>query len=333
MVTNPLVSIIVPNYNGLRWLGPCLTTITAQTYQPIEIIVVDNASTDASCEFIRANFPGVRILRLPQNCGYAGANNHAARAARGDFLLFLNNDTKLAPNAVAELVTALLRDPKAAIAAPRITDYDGTAPGTCGMSLDIFGYPYAPAAGESLFYADGAAFLIRHDVFEALGGFDEDYFLFYEDMDLSWRTWLAGYTIIPVSTALVNHYGSGSAPGGRIKEGTFATTPQRRYLGERNRLTNLLKNFGFRTLIWILPCYIAMTAAAALLLAATGRWQLALAYPKAYWWNVTHLRRTMYKRSGVQQSRKVPDREIMSRMHKGSAEFALLQSRGLPRVL
>jgi len=101
------------------------------------------------------------------------------------FLFFLNNDAKLAPNAVAELVTALLQDPMAAIAVPRITDYEGTMAGVCGMGLDIFGYPCAPAAGEPFFYADGAAFVMRHDVFEALGGFDEDDFMFYEKTDLS----------------------------------------------------------------------------------------------------------------------------------------------------
>lgn len=332
MATTPLVSIVILNYNGLRWLGPCLTTVIAQTYQPIETIVVDNASTDASCEFIRANFPGVRLLRLPQNEGYAGANNQAARVAQGEFLFFLNNDTKLAPNAVAELVTTLLRDPHAAIAAPRITDYEGTARGACGMGLDIFGYPYSPAPGEPYFYADGAAFLMRRDVFEALGGFDEDYFIFHEEVDLSWRTWLTGYTVLSVPTALVYHYSGGSVPGGYVRS-TFVTTPWRRYLGERNRLTTLLKNYGLRTLIWILPCYMTMTAAAMLLLAVTGRWQLALSYPRAYWWNLTHLRRTLYKRSSIQQSRKVSDKEIMSRMLKKSAEFTLLRSYGLPKII
>jgi len=85
MATNYPVSIIILNYNGLHWLGPCLTTVKAQTHQPIEVIVVDNDSTDGSCDFVRDNFREVRLLCLPENRGYAGANNHAAREAQGDF--------------------------------------------------------------------------------------------------------------------------------------------------------------------------------------------------------------------------------------------------------
>lgn len=332
MRSEPLVSIIVLNYNGERWLSSCLESVQAQTYQRIETIVVDNASSDGSVGLVATRFPGARLLRLSTNLGYTGANNRAASIATGELLLFLNNDTRVDSNAVAELVAAIDRDGGAALVAPCITDYEGTAAGSCGVGIDKLAYPRAPKDGEPAFYADGAALLIRREVFYRLGGFDDDYFMFAEDVDLSWRARLSGYTIAAAASAVVYHYGGGVATGGRVRGKRFSTTPWRRYMGERNRLTNLLKNYETGTLAWILPCYLAVSGAAMLALAATGRWQLALAYPRAYRWNVRQLASTLRKRAIVQRQRVVSDREIMVHMLKGSVEFALLRSHGLPNL-
>ncbi len=332
MAYEPLVSIIVLNYNGERWLSSCLESIQAQTYQPIETIVVDNASSDGSMGLVATRFPHARILRLSTNLGYTGANNQAASIATGELLLFLNNDTRVESNAIAKLVAAIDRDGGAGLVLPNITDYENTAKGSCGVGVDKLAYPQAPKDGEPAFYADGAALFIRREVFDQLGRFDDDYFIFAEDVDLSWRARLSGYAIAAASSAIVCHYGGGVVTGGHLQGKRFSTTPWRRYMGERNRLTNLLKNYEADTLAWILPCYIAVTGAAMVALAAAGRWELALAYPRAYRWNVRQLARTLRKRAAVQSQRVVPDAEIMRQMLKGSVEFALLRSHGLPRL-
>ena len=328
----PLVSIVIPNRDGNAWLPACLRSIGEQTHPAIETLIVDNGSRARPDEVPEARAERVRCLELGSNHGYGGAANAGAAAAAGDVLFFLNNDTVLAPDAVTALVRALA-ETGAALVAPRIVDYDGRGRGSCGMALDVFGYPRGRRDGDPLFYADGAAFAIRRDAFEGLGGFDASYFLFYEDADLSWRAWLAGYSVAAAPEAVVRHYGGGSLEGGHPHGTGIRTQPSRRYLGERNRLRNLLKNYAGHTLVWALPGYLAITVAAMVTLAATRRWRLAAAYPRAYAANVAGLRDTLRKRRAVQAQRRIGDRAILARMFKGSEELVLLRGSGVPHVL
>jgi GT2 family glycosyltransferase len=219
MSVRPRTSVIVLNYNGRRWLARCLEALVAQRGDA-EVIVVDNASTDGSIEAARL-WPAVRILELPENVGFAAGNNAGARAASAsDYLVFLNNDTEVQPGWLAALVDVLDRHPHSALTASHIVSFDDpTIVDSAGDGYLHAGGAYkrwhgearSPGAGvEEVFGACGAAFAIRRQVFEALDGFDEDFFMVYEDVDLSYRARLAGWTCLYVPTALVKHAGSAS---------------------------------------------------------------------------------------------------------------------------
>lgn len=211
--------MIVLNHDGARWLPACLEAVGRQD-GTFEVLVVDNASTDGSavaCE----RLPGARLLRLDVNLGFAGGNNAGARAARGtDHLVFLNNDTEVQPGWLDALVSALDAHPGAALATshvvrlddPSIVDSAGDGYLRAGGAFKRWHGQRRPpgSAVEEVFGACGAAFAIRRATFEQLGGFDERFFMVYEDVDLSYRARLAGHRCLYVPSAVVRHAGSAS---------------------------------------------------------------------------------------------------------------------------
>ena len=199
----PRISVIVLNYNGRRWLEPCLAALAAQVdAPPFETLLVDNGSSDESVSLVTARFPSVRIVVNGRNLGFAGGNNAGARAAVGDTLVFLNNDTIPAADWLARLHAASLEAPGRALVTSRIVCLDRPD------IIDSAGDGYLRAGGafkhghgayttgfmtsREVFGACGAAFLIRRDLFERLHGFDDDFFMVYEDVDLSYRARLVG---------------------------------------------------------------------------------------------------------------------------------------------
>jgi GT2 family glycosyltransferase len=243
-MTAPLVSIVVLNFNGGRWLGPCLAALQAQQgAPPFEIVLVDNASTDGSAERAARDFPGVRLVRNERNLGFAAGNNRGARAARGQCLAFLNNDTVPRADWLARLAAALERPAAPALVASRIVFLDDPE------VVDSAGDGYLRAGGAfkrghrqsasrfgepgEVFGACGAAFLIRKPVFDALGGFDPRFFMVYEDVDLSYRARLAGHRCWYEADAVVAHAGSGTL--GRMSAAAI-------YYGQRNLEWTWLKN-------------------------------------------------------------------------------------------
>ncbi|RPJ61951.1 MAG: glycosyltransferase family 2 protein, partial [Acidobacteria bacterium] len=211
----PAVSVIVLNYNGRRWLDRCLSALRGQKGADLEAIVIDNCSSDGSAGFVRQQHPWASVLALDSNRGFAGGNNAGATMARGRYLAFLNNDTEADSCWVASLVAALDADPNAGLAASRIVFLDD------GVTVDSAGDGYLRAGGafkrghgqpdraflepREVFGACGAAFMIRRSVFEQIGGFDEDFFIVYEDVDLSYRAQLAGHRCLYVPGAMVRH--------------------------------------------------------------------------------------------------------------------------------
>ncbi len=190
----PHVSVIVLNYNGLKWLSACLNALVGQVDAPaFEIVLVDNGSTDGSSAYVESRYPSVRIVQTGRNLGYAGGNNAGARHARGAWLAFLNNDTVAAPDWLARLDQAAGAREGAPLVTSRLESL--AFPGY----IDSAGDGYLRAGGaykrghgtpigawlqsREVFGACGAGFLIRRDVFDQLAGFDEDFFMVYEDVD------------------------------------------------------------------------------------------------------------------------------------------------------
>ena len=167
----PLVSVIVLNHNGVLYLGKCLKSIQSQTYADFEVIVVDNASSDGSVQYVRENFPSVRIIGNDGNLGYALANNEAAKLASGDYMLFLNVDTWVRPDLLERLVSKVSSDSRIGVCACTQLSYDAMVTLNSGLTADLLSYPSGQTTSEIL-YADGASLFVSKSIFVSLGGFD-----------------------------------------------------------------------------------------------------------------------------------------------------------------
>lgn len=221
-------SIIIPNYNGLRFMTPCLDALRAQTIltadATIEIIMVDDASTDDSVACVRANYPEVQIVQLARNSGLAAGCNAGARAAQGDLLVMLNNDTEVEPGWLAALLAAAAAHPQAGAFASKMLLFDrrdtlhnaGDLMGADGIprnrgvwEIDRGQYDAMPA----IFGGCGGGVMYRRAAWEQAGGFDERLFMYLEDVDLAWRLQLLGWTAIFVPAARLYHHLSATGGG------------------------------------------------------------------------------------------------------------------------
>jgi GT2 family glycosyltransferase len=214
----PRISVIVLNYNGRHWLGPCLESLLAQRDVPdYEVLVVDNGSTDGTLAYLAEAFPSVRTVDSGRNLGFAAGNNAGARAARGAVLAFLNNDTVPAPDWLSRLYAAridrtLVTSRLVSLSEPEVIDSAGDGYLRAGGAYKR-GHGSPPTGfleSREVFGVCGAAFMIDRRAFEALGGFDESFFMVYEDVDLSYRARLAGYKCWYAADAVVRHAGSGT---------------------------------------------------------------------------------------------------------------------------
>lgn len=290
MENSILVSIIIVNWNGMHFLDNCLRSLRKQSYKPFEIIVVDNGSNDGSLDFLRKNYPEVRVIANNFNKGFAGGNNDGIRAAKGELLAFLNNDTVTHPEWLHHLVRVIQSSPKVA--------------GVCGKiySLDdpdrvIFTMPKInPLTGGALWvtvdqrehpvdYLSGNAMMIKRSVIEEVGGMDEEYFAYYEETDWCARIIRAGYEMIYVPDAIIWHKQFGTSP----KRFQF-------YQMERNRIRFVLKNFDPSYLMVFLLLYPAHLLFWFIYFLATFRMEEAFLIVKAPLWNMMHIRKTLQAR-------------------------------------
>jgi len=206
----PKVSIIIVNYNGKELLQKCLDSLLKVNYDNFEIILVDNNSTDGTVEFITKNYPSLIIIKLDSNKGFAEPNNVAAKISKGKYLLFLNNDTVVTPNFISEMVKVMETDKKIAICQSLLLKPDGSVDSS-GDFIDHLGVVYNSKTKideiREVSSARGASMLVRSDIFEKLDGFDQKFFITFEDVDLCWRSWILGYRVLIIPTSIVYHEG------------------------------------------------------------------------------------------------------------------------------
>jgi GT2 family glycosyltransferase len=305
----PEASVIIVNHNGGAYLEACLRSLTLTGPQDYEVIVVDNASTDGSADHVEQAFPGVRVIRNRVNGGFGQGNNLGARWARGEYLAFLNPDTMAEPGWLSALVAALKDRPSAGLATPKILQLnDPRRINTCGNVVHLTGLTLcrgmnwdrdAFAEGEKIAAVSGAAFVMRRDLFDALGGFDESFFLYMEDTDLSYRARLAGFECLYVPSSVVLH------------DYTLRFGPSKTFFQERNRYLMLLKAMRWRSLLVLLPALIVSEVLTWGFVLLRERAQL---YDKlrAYVWIVRHWDHVLRLRRGVQAMRRRDDRELLA---------------------
>ena len=209
-MSSPKVSIIIVNYNGKELLQKCLDSLLKVNYDNFEIILVDNNSTDGSVEFITKNYPSLIIIKLDSNKGFAEPNNVAAKISKGKYLLFLNNDTVVTPNFISEMVKVMETDKKIAICQSLLLKPDGSVDSS-GDFIDHLGVVYNSKTKideiREVSSARGASMLVRSDIFKKLDGFDQKFFVTFEDVDLCWRSWILGYRVLIIPTSIVYHEG------------------------------------------------------------------------------------------------------------------------------
>ncbi len=224
MSASPRLSVVIPNWNGKRYLPTCLDSLRGQSPPAIEIIVVDNASQDGSQDLITTAYPQVRLIALSENRGFTGACNIGMEAAGGEFIALLNNDTEVETNWAAEVARAFDQHPEAGIVASKMLLFDQrdrfhtsgdffTSDGRAGnrgaWQLDRGQFD----RGEYVFSACGGSAAYRKSMLDHIGLLDDDYFFLLEDVDLAWRAQLAGYRVWYTPAAIVYHHLSATGGG------------------------------------------------------------------------------------------------------------------------
>ncbi len=213
------VTVIIPNYNGLPFMGICMDALKRQRCRSFEVLVVDNGSTDGSAEWLRSQ--GIPAIFLQENTGFSGAVNAGIRAAKTPYVLLLNNDTEADPDFVGELLAAVSRSERIfAVSSKMIQMYHRERMDDAGDMYSLMGWAYQRGVGRSsrgynrpmeVFSACAGAAIYRRDVFDRIGLFDEMHFAYLEDMDVSFRAKICGYHIRYCPKAVVYHVGSGTS--------------------------------------------------------------------------------------------------------------------------
>ena len=243
-----LASIIIVTYNHRHFIGPCITSILDQDF-PNEIIVIDNCSSDGHSRYIEEHLQNIRLIRNQENIGYGAGNNLGARNAVGNFLVFLNPDTIVEKNWLKNLIDPLVSGKKI-ITTPKILLYDGSAINTCGNINHFTGLTFTRGLFESplafnkvmvVSGISGACFAIKKADFFELGEFDEHFFIYNEDSELSWRAHHFHFSIYFIPSSVIRHYYS------------LTVTPQKLYFLEKGRYLILRKFFYPPLFIIFLP--------------------------------------------------------------------------------
>lgn len=328
MTVKKLISIIVVNWNGKEYLEDCFTSLKRQSYAPLELLMIDNASMDGSVEYMSECFPRVSIFVNSENVGFGSAVNRGVEQAHGEYVLFLNNDLYLDERCVEKMVEMMGVEWVGAVV-PKILYFNernrinsfGNVVNYLGIACPkyIDEEERTPTQVEET--ACGGIFLARREFFKQLGGFDPDFFMYHEDHDLSWRIRLAGKKLVVNPEAVMYH------------KYHFSKNPKKFYYSEKNRLQLLLKSYQLKTLLLISPALILVELAELYFALATGWFLLKLrSYPE-----IARLLPTILKkRRVVQRLRKVDDSEI-TRLFVGTLRISGIRhpllDKGLSPVL
>jgi GT2 family glycosyltransferase len=321
------VTVVIPHWNGENILHRCLLALRKTQDVRFDVLLVDNASTDGSCKMVRSEFPEVRIVHSPVNLGYAAGCNLGIRRSVASYVALLNNDTEVAPNWLLPLVEALENDSELAAVQPKILsiqnprkfDYCGAA----GGEMDVFGYPFARGRifdaieidrGQyddvhDIFWATGAATVLRRSALDRIGLLDESFFAHMEEIDLNWRMHWAGFRIALIPSAVVFHQ-----TGGTLSDARF----RKMFLNHRNNLIMLIKNLSDTALFWILPLRLIMECLTCLGALVLGQPKRAAAVPAMFLSVLRRLPFLLRERKRASSVRKIPEDILHHRMYRGS---------------
>ena len=308
----PKVSIILVNYNGLRWLKLFLSRLLLTNYPEFEIVVVDNASSDDSVHYLKENF-NVQVVNLQENKGFAVGNNIGAKHSTGRILAFLNNDMEVNSDWLMQAVIKLTLDNSIGLVQCKIMRYDRKDVIDClGVSVDRYNLALRIGHGEvdqgqyddlkEIGAADGGAMVIWKDLFERIGGFDSTYFMYGEDADLCWRARLNGFKILPATSSIVYHVGSATSK--LSSSGEWNPSPFFAFHLTKNYVYCWLKNFSTKTILIYWPIVLFMVLGMSFFEVIRGRKVVGVSHLKGLVWNIRNLKLVLRERRSIQRLRK-----------------------------
>lgn len=320
----PLVSVIIVNYNGKKYLLNCLKGVFANNYPNYEVIMADNDSTDGSIEAVEKKYgkrKNFQVLKLKKNYGPAYARNRGVEKAKGKYLAFLDNDTLTEKNWLVPLVEAMERDKSIGACQCKLLlirerhriDY-------VGDYLSQFGFLVQRVEGGEIdkgqadqkveiLSAKSAAMIIRKDVFKKAGGFDEDYFIYLEETDLGWRTWLVGHRIIFIPESRVYHeFGTSQVILGE-KQNYLV-----KFHGTKNYIATNFKNLGKVNLIKILPLHIFLWLGIGVWFLIKGQLRSGFFIFQGIIWPILNIRKLAKKRAIIQKKRAFSDKKLLPKI-------------------
>ncbi|MFK7933099.1 MAG: bifunctional riboflavin kinase/FAD synthetase [Saprospiraceae bacterium] len=305
------VDVVILNYNGKDYLEQFLPPLLASSYPNFTVHVADNGSTDDSLVFLKNHYPQVRRLVLNENHGFAEGYNRALQQIKSDYYMLLNSDVEVTENWLESQVALLLAEPNIAVVQPKILDFNQRDhfeyAGAAGGWLDNWGYPFCRGRvfatveedkGQydeqptEIFWASGAAMLIRAPLFHDLGGFDGEYFAHMEEIDLCWRVKRAGYQVVCQPAATVYHVGGGTLQ---------YESPRKTYLNFRNSLYTIYKNEPANKLLWLIPLRLILDGLAAVLFLTQGKIPHISSIIRAHWTFFPRMRSLWKKRQRVSE--------------------------------
>lgn len=309
------VSVIILNYNGQHFLKDCFDSVFNSSYLADEVIMVDNASTDGSVEFIKKNYPQVKIIQSSKNLGFAQGNNLGIKAASGDYLAILNNDTEVDKKWLEELKMTLdnhqevgfcaskmvwLKDPKIIDGAGIIYSWKGKAYNRGSGEKDKGQYDLQ----EYVFGACNGASFYRRSLLDKIGLLDENFFLICDDVDMSFRAQIAGFKCLYVPKAMVKHAGGGTVSRWTGKKASFSA---------RHHIYIILKNFPLKFIVSNFPqILVERLRNLSGVIKSVSWWQVIPAVWETYWQILIKLPEMIKKRNKIQKMKVVSDDYLSS---------------------
>lgn len=309
----PFASIIIVNYNGGNLLEECLSSLLATEYSAFEIILVDNNSSDNSVHMVKEHYPACKVIQLPENRGFAVGNNIGASYAMGKYLIFLNNDTTVTPHWLKELVSVMEKDRSIAIAQSMLLSTENDIDSS-GDFATRFGRTYNSRRQgfvnpREILSARGAAMAVRKETFEKLGGFDKDYFISFEDVELGWKAWILHYRVVMIPSSIVYHKGGSTMS----KMSSLAT-----FHGLKNQLSLITTHFetglAIRNIVIVLSS-LFLSFIALVFNIGRGKQSFSIdkkAAVKAVFWYFRNLPSIWKKHSQLNASRKRSTSELVN---------------------
>jgi GT2 family glycosyltransferase len=300
-------AVVILNWNGRKFLEKFLPGVIMHSSDKAEIIIADNDSSDDSLDYLEKKHPGIRIIRLEKNYGFAGGYNLALKEIKADFYILLNSDIEVTKNWIEPVIRVMDSNPAVAACQPKIRSYKEPEKfeyaGAAGGFIDKYGYPFCQGRlfqslekdkgqydhTREVFWATGACMFVRADIFHRLGGFDEDFFAHMEEIDFCWRAKNQGFKIMYCPDSTIFHIGGGTLP---------KNNSRKTYLNIRNNIIMLYKNLEPGRLNRVLASRIILDYIAALKFLIDGGFKDMAAVIRAhfyFWRNISRLKKKREK--------------------------------------